>query len=465
MPTLSLASLKGFLTSCTPHEVRIIDLIFHKKDWKNHVKRRILEERPDAIGFSVLSFNYQQALTLARWVKNFCDAPIIFGGVHAILTPDEIMRRPEVDILCTGEGEHALKDLLDHGLECDAVPGLWYRKNGGIIKNAGRRLVENLEELFFPDWEDFELEKYFHINNHHLPVMASRGCPYECTYCSNHALKKVLEGKYVRFRPASHVIKEIGLRIEQYEPRGFQRLFFYDDIFICHRSFVLDFCRQYREKGYHRRIPWNANVRANLVTEEIITAMKEAGCYEVRMGVEAGNDDIRNRVYKRNMSRSEIQNAISVIKKNGLQLRLQFILGAPYENIDMMRESFEMAKKADPDYALFPILVPLPATEIKRVCEEEGLIEKKQLEHFQDMYSEPVVRTKFTSRNEIKKLVRQIKRYQAAKYIKMGFHLAGLRFLWDALVFFLYERGKYDLELEHLFRFTVYKYKLEKRPS
>jgi radical SAM superfamily enzyme YgiQ (UPF0313 family) len=239
-------------------------------------------------------------------------------------------------------------------------------------------------------------------------------------------------------------------------------LFFYDDIFILYRDYVLEFCKKFKEKGYHKLIKWNVNVRANLVTDELISAMKDAGCYEVRMGVEAGNAYIRNEVYKRSMSNEQIHNAIKIIKKHNLQLRLQFIIGAPYEKLDMMEESFAMAKKSNADYVLFPILVPLPGTEMKDVLMKEGLIEKKGLTTFQDMFSNPVLKTKYVSNKNLRKMARKIRVYQIKKYILEGLKLTGPLFFWNSLLFLLYYKPKYGLELDHAFRFTINKYKLKK---
>jgi len=462
MPTMSLAILKGYINGKTKHKAKIVDLIFNKKDWKKFLSEQIENGKPDIVGLSVLSFNYTQALEIAKFIKDKFGIKIIFGGVHCILSPEEVIENKEVDILCTCEGEMILKEIMDKKLDCKGVKGVWYKKGEEIIKNPQRELIQDLDELPFPDWEDFDLKNYFLISNNHLPIMASRGCPYQCTYCSNHALKKKLIGNYVRFRSVENVIKEIELRVKEYYQKGMKYLFFYDDTFIMHRDFILEFCRRFKEKGFHKKLKWNANVRANLVTEEIIKSMKDAGCYEVRMGVEAGNDYIRNEVYKRNMTKEQISNAINIIKNHGLQLRLQFIIGAPYENIEMMEESFEMAKKSGADYILFPILMPLPATEIKEMCEKEGLIERGGFKNFQDMYLNPVVRTKFASSKQIKKIVNKIRNYQIKKAIKEGFFLGGPRFLFDSLMFLLYYKSKYGLELDHAFRFTINKYKLNK---
>lgn len=488
MPTMSLAILKGFINEKTEHKVKIVDLIFNKKDWKEYLFEKIKKEKPDLIGFSVLSFNYLQALKIAKFIKKNFKIKTIFGGVHCILSPEEVIENEEVDIVCVGEGEDVLKNLMDKKLSCEKVKGIWYKEKGNLLKNNSLKLIENLDELPFPDWSDFDLEKYFLINNNHLPIMGSRGCPYNCTYCSNHALKKRLDGKYVRFRSVDNILEEIELRMKQYYGKGFKYLFFYDDTFIIDKNFVLEFCKKFKEKGFDKKIKWNVNVRANLVTDEIIKAMKDAGCYEVRMGVESGNDYIRNKIYKRGMSKEQIDNAIEIIKKNDLQLRLQFIIGAPYEDIKMMEESFKMAKNSGADYILFPILMPLPDTEIKSMCEKEGIIEKQNtgqkfnqnflpvspnplrtkfkgfndFKNAHEMFTSPVVRTKFASKKQVKKMANKIRFYQMKKYLLDGFSKAGMRFIVDLLIFFIYYKNKYKLEIDHAFRFTINKYNLEK---
>jgi anaerobic magnesium-protoporphyrin IX monomethyl ester cyclase len=351
--------------------------------------------------------------------------------------------------------------LLDKNLECKNVKGIFYKKNGEIIKNENVNLIEDLDSLPFPDFEDYDLKKYFLINDNHLPIMGSRGCPYNCTYCSNHAIKKRLNGKYVRARSVDSIIDEIGLRIKQYYHKGMRYLFFYDDTFILDKKFVLDFCRKFKEKGFDKKLKWNVNVRANLVTEEIIRAMKDAGCYEVRMGVEAGNDNIRNKLYKRAMTEEQIYNAVDIIKKYKLHLRVQFIVGAPYDTIGTMNESYRMAQKINANYTLFPILMPLPGTEIKEVCEKENLIETKGFKDSFTMFTSPVSRTKYAKMKDIKKVVNKVRNYQIAKVMIEGLKMKNFQFLFDLFLFFFYYKRKYDLEIDNAFRFTVNKYFLE----
>jgi anaerobic magnesium-protoporphyrin IX monomethyl ester cyclase len=462
MPSMALATLKSFVNNKTEHKAEIADFIFHKKDWETYLDRKIKRFKPDLIGFSVMSFDYSQALKMAKFIKKYYNIKIVFGGVHAILMPEETIKNKEVDMVCPCEGEYVLKDLLDKKLDCKKVKGIWYKKeNGEIVKNQNLRLIEDLDKLPFPDFEDYDLKKYFLINNNHLPIMGSRGCPYNCTYCSNHAIRKKLEGKYVRFRSVESVIREIELRINQYYSKGMRYLFFYDDTFILDRNFALEFCKRFKEKGFDKKLKWNVNVRANLVTDEIIKAMKDAGCYEVRMGVEAGNDEIRNKLYKREMSEEQIYNAVKIIKKYGLHLRVQFIVGAPYDTNKTMDESYRMARKINADYTLFPILMPLPETEIKEVCEKEHLIQGKGFKDSHIMFTSPVSRTKYVKMKDIKKVVNKVRIYQIKKVMFEGLKMKNFLFLFDLITFFVYYKRKYDLEIDNVFRFTVNKYHLE----
>ncbi|UCD14624.1 MAG: radical SAM protein [Thermoplasmatales archaeon] len=458
-PTLSLSLLKGFINEKTRHEAKIIELVFHKKDWKKLVFEKIREEKPDIIGISVLSFNHSEALKIARFIKYSFNIKIIFGGVHVILSPQEVIENEEVDIICTGEGEEVLKELLDNNLNCKDIKGIWYKRDGEIIKNGKRRLIENLDTLPFPDFEDFDLEKYFVINNSHLPIMASRGCPYVCSYCSNHALSQKLDGKYVRFRSVNNVIEEIELRINQL--KGLKYLYFHDDIFILYEDFVIDFCKKFKDKGFHRILKWNANVRVNLVTDKIIKTMKNAGCYEARMGVESGNDYIRNKVYKRNMTKEQIFNAFQIIKDNGLHLRLYFLVGAPYETVEMLDESFDVAKKSNADLISFTYLLPLPGTEIKEVFEKENLLEYTNSGNFNHVVN-PAEKTKFVSGKQMRRFLLKVKIWQIQKYFREGIGMNGLFFLRDILLSLPYYKVKYDLGLKQIYRWTVQRYKLGK---
>lgn len=459
LPPISLPTLKGFLNTKTNHTAKILDLVFHRDDWQQSVLDEIKKERPDLIGFSMLSFNSSLILTIARFIKQQNQIPIIAGGVHAILSPDEVISHPEIDMVCLGEGEYVLKELLDHCLDCSTVTGIWYKKNKKIIKNAPRELLTNLDLVGFPDYDDFDIPTCLTIYNAHLPIMASRGCPYSCSYCNNHALRRTLKGTYVRFRSVENVLEEVDLRIKQYYDRGFRYFYFFDDTFILNKDFVSEFCRQFKEKGFHKLLRWNVNIRANLVTDDLLRTMKAAGCYQVRMGVETGNQFIRNTVYNRGMSDQDIFKAVDLIKKHNLQLRLYFMVGAPQETVEMMQESLQMAQMLSPDEVFFGVLYPLPGTDILKLCENEDVLDEPPLSSSSEI--QPVKRTKFASPAQIRKFFKQVKKWQMKQYINDGMKLRGPLFPIDCLRFLLFYKERYHFEMDQLFRWNVQRYKLD----
>lgn len=457
IPPIALPALKGYLHTNTQHHARIIDLVFHKHDWQPYLLTILNEEHPDLIGLSTLSFTYIDALAIAHFLKTLTPAPIILGGVHVILQPDQTINEPDVDMICTGEGEHTLNDLLDHHLNPTDVPGLWYKKDGHTIKNPPRPLIDDLDSLGIPDYTDYDIPRYFFINHHHLPIMATRGCPYSCAYCSNPALRKTLTGRYVRTRTADSLINEIDTRVTQYKDQGLRFLYFFDDTFILNRALVTDFCTTYKQKRYHEWLRWTANVRANLVTSDLMTMMKDAGCYQVRMGVETGNEHLRNAAYHRGMTNSQLQEAFAAIHTAGLSLRLYFIAGAPQETLPMMHESLTLAKQTNAE-SFFSVLYPLPGTEIQQACKDaKTLIDSPQAA----LGTIPVTHTLTVTPQQLIQFMKQVGRWQMKKYFHEGLRLKGPRFLLDSLWYALYLRRAYDLERNHMFLWNVQRYELD----
>ncbi len=326
------------------------------------------------------------------------------------------------------------------------------------MKNMPRQLITNLDLLAFPDFDDFDIQKCLFIYNNHLSIMASRGCPYSCSYCNNHALRRTLKGTYVRFRSVENVIEEIDLRIKQYYDKGFRYFYFFDDTFILNKDYVLKFCKQFKEKGFHKLLRWNVNIRANLVTDELMGALKDAGCYQVRMGVESGNEYIRNTIYNRGMTNQEIFHAVDIIKKNNLQFRLYFMVGAPQETVEMMQESFQMADTLNADEIFFGVLYPLPGTDILKICENEHVLERKNGPGSSEIA--PIKKTKYASSSQLRQFIQQVGRWQMRHYIQNGLKSRGPLFFLDCLRFILLYKRKYHFEMDQLFRWNVQRYKL-----
>jgi radical SAM superfamily enzyme YgiQ (UPF0313 family) len=262
----------------------------------------------------------------------------------------------------------------------------------------------------------------------------------------------------VRFRSVENVIEEIDLRIKQYYNWGFRYFYFFDDTFILNKDYVLKFCKQFKEKGFHKLLRWNVNIRANLVTDELMRALKDAGCYQVRMGVESGNEYIRNTIYNRGMTNQEIFHAVEIIKKYDLQLRLYFMVGAPQETVEMMQESFQMADTLNADEIFFGVLYPLPQTDILKICENEHVLEVKNRQGSSEIA--PIKKTKYASSDQLRQFMHQVGRWQMRHYIQDGLKSRGPLFFLDCLRFILLYKRKNQFEMDQLFRWNVQRYKL-----
>ena len=455
-PNLGIASIISYIRNNTCHNVHLVDLTFHPKEWKSYLLDKLNKLRPDVVALSLTSSEYFDAISIADFIKlNFSKMRVLFGGVHPTLRPNEVLAdNKSVDLVCIGEGEQTVKEYLNNNLNPKEINGLAYKNKNKIIINPPRPLIQDLDSLPFPDWSDFEMENYFANNDFHLPIMASRGCPYLCTYCSNHALKKKLNGKYNRCRSVKSVINEINFQKKLY---NFKFLFFYDDTLLLYKEFIVNFCKMYIKNNLHKQILFNINVRPNLVDEGIVRQLSNAGCFKVRIGIESGNPFIRNEVFKRNMTNRQIIRAIKILKKYCIQIRGNFIIGAPYDNLKTINDTYNMIKKVNLDQIHMPILWVLPETEIEKVLIKEGLTTKEIL----TKGPKSITRTKYITEAQLKKIYKKLQLYRYYSYFIESLKRRHVLFLYDLAIFFLYYKHKYNVGISNLTKFTLNKYQHE----
>ncbi len=331
------------------------------------------EFRPDVAAYSVITGSQRYYLELNRRLK--AEMPgifAVFGGPHATFFP-ELTREDGVDGVCRGEGEAAMVDLvaaLDGGGPQAAlgVENWSFRHNGDVITNPLRPYVEDLDSLPFPDraliYERDPVAGRSKIKH----FLAGRGCPYNCTYCFNHALSEMYRDKGSRFRLRSvdHVIDEVRWVREHY-PLEF--VVFVDDTFVLSGDWLAEFAAKYPGRV---GLPFFCNTRANLVTADQVRLLREAGCHSVSMGIEAGNDRIRNELLKRRMSREQILEASRLIREGGLRLTTTSMIGLPTSTLADDFETLELNVQARPSYAHVFIFQPYPRTELGEFTREQG---------------------------------------------------------------------------------------------
>lgn len=331
------------------------------------------EFRPGIVGYSVTTGLQKYYLDLNREIKGKYDVFSVFGGPHPTFFP-EMIEGEGVDGICIGEGEGAMLDLarvLDNGSLKPDIPNWWFKINGEIVRNPVRPYIENLDELPFPDRE---LVYEQHLPTRHSKIkhfFSGRGCPYQCTYCFNHALFEIYKGlgKGVRKRSVDVVLAEINEVREKY-PLTF--VVFLDDTFTIREEWMAEFSEKYPDEV---GLPFFCNVRANLVTQELVEQLRHAGCVSAGMGIEAGNDRIRNEVLRRNMTREQIVGACDMLREAEINVMSTNMVGLPTGGLDDDVETLKLNVRCRPAFANAFIFQPYPRTQLGELARREGLVE------------------------------------------------------------------------------------------
>jgi len=314
---------------------------------------------PGIVGYSVMTGSQNYYFELNQHLKESLKHPFFsaFGGPHPTFFP-EMISEAGVDGLCIGEGEGAIVDLanrLDNGGPPPDLPNWWLKIDGEVVKNPTRPLVPALSDLPLPD-RRLIYDK--HAYTRESPIkhfLGGRGCPYNCTYCFNHAWYQIYERQKRGFqRSVDHVLDELEIVRERWP---LEHVVFIDDLFIIY----LDWLAEFADK-YPRRIglPFFCNVRANLVTPEKVALLKKAGCVTVSMGIEAANDRVRNDLLKRKMSREQMIHAGQLIRGGGVHLTSTNILGLPTSTLEDDLDTMSLNNECQVSYAHAFLFQPYP---------------------------------------------------------------------------------------------------------
>jgi len=327
---------------------------------------------PDVVAFSAVSPQYRYVRKvlndMAPW-KAFT----IFGGSHPTLAPECLEEIKPLDAICIGEGEYPMLELVEAlaaGRPVDTIRNLWVpTKDGAIAKNPTRPFMENLDELPFPDRELFDYQPIVDSDFNTALFMFSRGCPYNCTFCSNHAIKSKQEGRYVRFRSIDSCMAEIRDVTTRYKAR---LLYFNDDCFTTKREWVLEFCEKYAKQFDY---PFDINARPETLNDEICLRLKAGGCRRVSIGIENGDEKFREQVLNRKQKNDRIVEAFESCRKAGLKTKSFNIIGFPYETPEVFQQTIDLNARINPDSVIIGIFEPYPGTKLHEICVKERFID------------------------------------------------------------------------------------------
>ncbi|MFH1249410.1 MAG: radical SAM protein [archaeon] len=360
------------MSACLKKSGHKVDLFIASEE-KNLIEQ-LKKIQPDLIGFSVIAGLERKEIDLAKKIKKEVKSLIIFGGPYVTFYPDEVINKDYVDIICLGEGEGAITELLNRlekGEEIINIKNLWIKNNNKIFKNEIRNLIEDLDKLPIPDRTIYY--KYEFLKNQlSKDFVFFRGCPYNCSFCFNSEFMKFYygKGKYVRKKSVKKVIEEIKYVKEKF---GLSSLMIYDDLFILDKKWLKNFLRIYKKEI---NLPFNCEVRADLIDEDIVKHLKEANCVTIALGVESGNEHIRNVLLNKNLSNDVIINACKIIKKYRIYLKTYNMVGIPEETLENALETIEFNIKLKPDFAWCSVLRIYPKTLIAEDAIKNGFLKK-----------------------------------------------------------------------------------------
>ena len=382
MPPLGISSIGAVLLE-NGHEVFAYDGSLD--DSVGPSIEQIIKFKPQILGISFTTLQIKNAVAIADKVKSIERGIMVAaGGVHVTpLAYCFLSHYGSFDIVIRGEGEHTMLELVNYiekGASISAVRGIVYRNGGNIVENQPRPLIEDMDSIPFASklFSFFEPNAYSPFEYMSLdsqrdivraPMMASRGCPYSCTFCYCQAMW----GASYRRRSPKNIVDEIEYLISKYKVNYIR---FYDDNFCILEKDVIEMCNQIKQRGLKFKWRCEARVGPAALNEQMLCIMKEAGCHMIELGVESGSKRILESI-KKQITVPMIKNAFRACHKAGLSTKAFLISGLPQEKLSDTLKTISLLFKINPDTVNLGTCQILPGTAIyhsllkKRLINEE----------------------------------------------------------------------------------------------
>jgi len=326
-------------------------------DLTKKIISQLLEWKPDIIGFSCMTHNYLWCLNIAGNIKKSRNIPIIFGGIHPTLIPQEVLSQDCVDMVAIGEADISFNSLLknmERGFDRTNVRGIYFKKNGKVISNPIESPCSNLDSLQFLDKGIF-YEKIPALSKMAYATMVSRGCLFSCFYCCNDYLKKLYSGyQLYRLRSVKHVIAELKEAKQKY---NIKRIVFYDQIFPSQLSWLEEFSREYKKEV---NLPFIIFYHFNLCDERRVALLKDANCYMMLFGLQSTSERIRRDICNRFETNDQVLSAVELCKRYKIDIWIDHIFGLPTETEEEQKKAVEFYRELAPNiiYSFWLVYYP-----------------------------------------------------------------------------------------------------------
>lgn len=350
----------------------------------NKVCQYIKDYNPDVVGISC-SFtprfpNVKEISTIVKALNP--NTPVIVGGMHATVCAEEALKEPTIDYVVMGEAEYPFVNLLlNLGKEItpENTKAISYKTKDGLYISKDRALLDNLDTLPMPAYDLIPLEKYFKVKRdslteekRHVSMITSRGCPFQCTFCSSASLW----GNVCRQRSSMHILIEIEMLLNNY---GVKEIAFEDDNLTLNKDRIHELCREiiHRNLKFKWTTPNGVHI-ANLDID-LIRLMKSSGCRRLNFGIESGDEEIL-KIMNKNISLEKVKEVIKMCQDEGITTLGYFVLGIPGETPTSLERTMAFAKKLPLNEIGLFIATPFPHTQLEKECREKGYLKREYTE-------------------------------------------------------------------------------------
>jgi anaerobic magnesium-protoporphyrin IX monomethyl ester cyclase len=348
---------------------------------KEEIVESIRRINPTCIAFSCMSIQWKWAKEVSTFIKQSgIETPIIVGGIHASMFPEDAISHPDIDVVCINEGEIPMLEFvqaLESGQDYSTIDNLWVRKPEKIIKNCARPKMTSDELTDSPFADRALYKKYDHFVKYPFEIfVGSRGCPFKCTFCEVPEINTMYGGKSVYYVDPERLVDEI----EEAKGQGLldgKTVLFTDSTFNSNKKWFLRFLDEYRRR---LSIPFSCNLRLDLVDETQVKALKESGCDNVRLGIEAGDYDIRKRILGKTLKDEHVYKATDLLHKYEIPFMSYNLLASPEETYDQAWKTIRINQKINPAACLMQVFVLFPGLQATNYALEKNLIEKEDLD-------------------------------------------------------------------------------------
>ncbi|MBF0216877.1 MAG: B12-binding domain-containing radical SAM protein [Candidatus Omnitrophica bacterium] len=380
IPT-SLGYLAGYLEKIGTKGVSIIDeQIRYMTDLELEATVRALSA-PKIVGISVLTITCKRAHEIATKVKR-CDrgATVVFGGIHATVLPEEALNNENVDVVVRGEGEETLNELADlmlKGKDFRHIQGISFKRSGSVIHNPDRPLMPDLNRIPLFPYHLFEkdIAEYTSFNL----VFTSRGCPYNCKFCSS----RNVAGKRYRYFEVERIIAEIRLLIDKYAQR---MIWLVDDNPAAHRARFSELLDRIISGGLNKKAEFLCSMRGDNLDDGLLDKLKEANFRLVGFGLETGSEELM-KIIDKGETVIEVADSIRKTSAKGIETAATLIFGLPTETRKDRRDTMKLVGSLPLSSVRYNILTPYPGTEIFEELYRSGkLLIKEHWENFAVQY-------------------------------------------------------------------------------